>query len=121
MSAVTLQVVRRENNGVIFADPSKPDMTCRFRSTSAQKTLNGVQVQNVRVELIYNDSNAITPVSGVNANDALSVRLSISGTVLSATRINNITNSMAAQLGTWISENVFKGFSPTTAPVITTP
>lgn len=121
MPTVTLQVIRQENNGVVYADPAKPDTTCRFRSTTAQKTLNGVQVQNIREEIIYNDSNPINPASGVNANDAISVRLSISGTVQSKARITNILNSMVAQLPTWVAENVIQGFRPSTAPAITTP
>lgn len=121
MAAVTLQVIRQEATGVVYADPAKPDTTCRFRNTNAQKTLNGVPVPNYRTEIIYNDNNSIEVATGVNAVDAVSIRLSVSGTLLSATRINNILNSLAAQLSAWETQNVFKGFLPTSAPVITTP
>lgn len=113
----TLQLLRQENNGVVYADPAKPDMTVRFRNTSSNKTLNNVNVKNYLTEIIYNDGNPVT-VSGVAATDAISVRLRVSGTVESATRIAVLLHALADQINTWQGETVFSGFNPTTAPVI---
>lgn len=114
----TLQLLRAENTGVVYADPAKPDMTVRFRNTTSQKTLNGVTVQNRLTEIIYNDNNPVVPAEGVNAQEAISVRIRVSGSSLSAARITEIIGSMAAQIETWDSQNIFVGFNPTTAPVI---
>lgn len=113
----TLQVLRQENSGVIYADPAKPDLTVRFRNTSSNKTLNNVNVKNYLTEIIVNDGNPVT-VSGVSATDAVSVRLRVSGAVESAARIAVLLHALAEQVDTWQSEAVFSGFNPSTAPVI---
>lgn len=120
MAAVTLSVKSQDNSGVTYADPAKPDTTIRFRSSSVGKVLNGQSVPNLSTEIIVNDNNSVT-IGGVAAQDALSVRVRVSGTLESKTRLRNILTSLAAQLGTWETENVMQGFRPSTAPVITTP
>jgi len=120
MSAVTLSVKQTDAAGVTYADPTKPDMTIRFRFSGTKKVLNGVQTNNYAEEIIVNDNNSVT-VGGVSALDAISVRVRVSGALESKTRLRNILTSLAAQLGTWETENVMQGFRPSTAPVITTP
>jgi len=120
MSSVTLSVKSQDNAGITYAEPTKPDSTIRFRFGSVAKTLNGVSVANLATEIIANDNNTVT-VGGVSAVDALSVRIRISGTLASKTRLRNILTSLAAQVGQWETENVMQGFRPATAPVITTP
>lgn len=116
--SVTLSVKSRDNAGVTYADPAKPDMTVRFRFSNTSKVLNGVATPNYTAEIIYNDNNAVT-VGGVSAKDALSVRVRISGAIESKTRLTQILGSLAAQLVAWDTENVPRGFAPTTAPVLT--
>jgi len=120
MSAVTLSVKSQDSTGITYADPAKPDCTIRFRSTSAQKTLGGQNVANYATEIIVNDNNSIT-VGAESVVDALSIRMRVSGSLASKTRIRNLLVSLAAQLGTWETENVMQGFRPSTAPVVTTP
>lgn len=113
----TLSVKSQENAGVTYADPAKPDMTVRFRFSSVNKTLNGVITPNYACEIVANDNNSIT-VGGVSALDALSIRIRVSGSLASKTRLRQILTSLAAQLGTWETENVMQGFRPSTAPVL---
>lgn len=120
MSAITLSVKSLDASGVTYADPAKPDTTVRFRFSSVNKTLNGIPTPNLATEIIVNDNNAVT-IGGVAATDALSVRIRVSGTLASKARLADLLNSAAAQVGAWGTENVFQGFRPTTAPVITTP
>lgn len=120
MPSVTLSVKSQDNAGITYGDPAKPDCTVRFRFGSVAKTLNGVSVANLATEVIANDNNTVT-VGGVSAVDALSIRIRVSGSLASKTRLRNILTSLAAQLGTWETENVMQGFRPSTAPVITTP
>lgn len=115
---VTLSVKSQDNAGVTYADPAKPDTTIRFRFGSTVKQLNGVAVPNYATEIIINDNNSIT-VGGVSAQDALSIRVRCSGTLMSKTRLRQLLTSAATQLGTWETENVMQGFRPSTAPVIT--
>jgi len=117
MASVTLSVKSQDNSGVTYADPAKPDMTVRFRFSSTVKQLNGVAVPNYATEIIGNDNNAIT-IGDVSAQDALSVRVRVSGTLLSKGRLRDILTSIAAQMATWDTENVMQGFRPTTAPAI---
>lgn len=113
----TLKVLRHDATGVIYADPSDPNLTVRFRSASQTKSLNAIPVSNYKTEVIYNDDNPIV-IAAVNAQDAVSVRLSVSATKESAARVKEILLSMAAQVGTWADQGVFVGFEPTNAPVI---
>jgi len=113
----TLQLLRQENNGVVYTDPAKMDLTVRFRNTTSKKTLNSVPVANSLSEIIINDANSVT-VGGVSAVDAVSVRLRVSGANESAARIAVLLHALAEQLDTWITEKVHSGFRPTTAPVI---
>lgn len=113
----TLKVLRNEPTGVLFADPAKPDLTVRFKTSETKKGLNGVSVQNYVEEIIVNDNNAIS-VGGVSAQDAISVRIRVSGTVESSSRLQAILVAISAQLPTWMAEGVLVGFRPETAPVI---
>jgi len=114
---VTLSVKSQESAGVTYANPAKPDVTVRFRFSSSVKTLNGVSVPNYLTEIIANDNNPVT-IGSVSAQDALSVRIRVSGTLYSKTRLGVLLTSLAAQVGTWETENVMQGFRPATAPVL---
>lgn len=115
---VTLSVKSQDNSGVTYADPAKPDTTVRFRFSSAVKQLNGVSVPNYATEIIMNDNNAVT-VGSVSAQDAISVRVRVSGSLESKARLSQFIATLCAQLDIWDSENVMQGFRPSTAPVIT--
>lgn len=117
MANVTLSVKSQDNAGVTYADPAKPDTTVRFRFTNTIKQLNGVSVPNYATELIVNDNNEVT-IGTVTAQDALSIRVRVSGTIMSKARLRELLTSLAAQVGTWETENVMQGFRPSTAPII---
>lgn len=117
MASVTLSVKSQDSAGITYADPAKPDSTVRFRFSSTVKQLNGVSIPNYATEVIVNDNNSIT-IGSVSAQDALSIRVRISGTLLSKGRLRDLLTSIAAQLGTWETENVMQGFRPATAPAI---
>jgi len=117
MPGTTLQLLRRDNSGVIYADPAKPELTARFRNSTSQKTLNGVPVKNYLTEIIVNEDFQVT-LGSVSATDAISVRIRVSGCAESMTEIGVILHALAGQIDTWASEHVFTGFDPTTAPVI---
>lgn len=111
------QILTRDANGVTFADPASPDLTFRFKTTKNKKGLNGVIVDNYLHEIIVNDDNQVT-LGSVTANEALSVRFRISGSILSQDRLVAVATSVAAQLPTWLAEQAHLGFEPQTAPVI---
>lgn len=116
----TLSVKSQDNAGITYANPAKPDTTIRFRFSGSTKALNGVTVPNYASEIIVNDNNEVT-VGDVTAQDALSLRLRVSGSLGSKARLRQLLLSLVAQLGTWETENVMQGFRPTTAPVIVDP
>jgi hypothetical protein len=117
MSNVTLSVKSQDNAGVTYADPAKPDTTIRFRFGATSKVLNGVVTPNYSTEVIVNDNNSVT-IGEVSALDALSIRIRVSGSLASKTRLRQLLTSVAAQVGQWETENVMQGFRPSTAPVI---
>lgn len=110
------QLLSHDASGVTFADPMKPSFTVRFKTTRNTKSLNGVSTDNYLHEVIVNDTNAVT-IGAQSANDALSVRIRISGSIDSKARLAAIVNSIATQLPAWAGENVFVGFEPMTVPV----
>lgn len=112
----TTQVLTRDAYGVTYADPTNPDFSVRFKTTRSAKGLNGVNVDNYLTEVIVNDSNEIT-IGSTTANDLLSVRVRVSGSIESHDRVKEILTSIASQLDTWGSENVYLGFEPGTAPI----
>lgn len=112
-----MAILRQETDGVTYADVSDPDMTVRFKNTSATKSLDGVRVTNVISEIIANDLFAVT-VGTATVKDAVSVRIRISGSLNSHDRKKSIMSSLSSLLGTWADEHVTDGFSPTTPPTV---
>lgn len=110
-----LQLYSRDANGVTFADPADPDYTIRFKNTKTRKSLNGVSVDNHVEEIVFNDLVPVT-IGSQTANDAVSIRIRISGSAASHTRVKSILASIAAQLPGWATGNVALGFEPTVAP-----
>lgn len=110
------QVLTRDAFGVTYADPASPDFTVRFKTNRTVKNLNGISVDNYLTEVIVNDANEVT-IGTATANDLLSVRVRISGSVDSMSRLKEIVDSISSQLTTWGNENAFLGFEPVTAPI----
>lgn len=111
----TMQLLAHLQDGTVYADPLKPSASCRFKTTSAGKTVDGIRLQNYVTEVIFTDQNAVTS-GGLTANDAVSVRIRVSGSLESHSRIKQILNSLATQVDEWGNENVFIGFEPSTKP-----
>lgn len=112
---MALKIQKIEATGVVYADPSDPGLSIRFKQSEQGKTLSGVTVANHVTEIIVNDDNAIT-VSGVAAVDAVSLRLRVSGSTYSKARIKALLVALASDLDNWSDEDVFGGFRPTTIP-----
>lgn len=115
MTAKNTQKFRDNADGVTFVDPTETDFTVRFKTTANPKSLGDARVQNYISEIIINDLNNVT-VAGATVQDAVSVRLRVSGAAESMARIKAIVDNLATQIGTWETENVFLGFEPTTVP-----
>lgn len=112
---MTLKIQKIEQTGVVYADPADPGLTVRFKQTQQSKSLNGLSVANHVTEIIVNDDNAIA-VGGVNAMDAISVRLRVSGSNHSKSRIKALLVALATDVDNWSDEDVFGGFRPVTVP-----
>lgn len=110
-----LQRLTQDAYGVTYADPLDPNFTIRFKNTRANKSLNGVTTTNHVTEIIVNDDQQIT-ISGVNATDALSIRVRVSGAFESTARKSQMLKSLGLQLVGWANENVLVGFEPTSTP-----
>lgn len=118
MSVNTLQLYSQQSNGVTYCDPANPNFTVRFKTTSSQKVLDGLKVQNYISEIAANDNHSVV-VGSQAVSDALSVRIRTSGSLHSKARIKQMLIDLAAKVDTWEGENVLIGFVPTTAPVNT--
>lgn len=111
-----LKLLNRQPNGVTYANPNDVNYTVRFKHSKNSKNLSGVAVANHVCEIIVSDLHQVIPATGVNANDALSVRVRISGSEVSAARLQKIAANIGPQLSKWVQEGVFVGFEPTTLP-----
>lgn len=118
MATRATQLLRQLPDGSIFADPVQPSFNVRFKTTTSRKSLNGVQTNNLITEIIITDDNQVT-IGGINAVDALSVRLRVSGAVESLDRLKEILSGACAQVNSWTNENVLTGFTPSTVPLNT--
>jgi len=116
MALATLQLYSQQPNGVTYALPDDPDCTVRFKTSSSPKTLDGKRVVNYVTEIMMNDLHSVT-IGGEDVNDALSVRIRVSGSAESMDRLEEMVGNLSSKLSTWMSENVLLGFQPTTAPV----
>lgn len=114
---MSLKIQKIDNSGVTYADPSVPTLSYRFKQTEANKSLSGQPVRNHVTEIIINDDSPVV-IGAVNANDAVSIRLRVSGTVLSKARIKGLLHSLVVGLDDWSDEDVFGGFRPVTPPVV---
>lgn len=113
---MTFKVQKTENTGIVYADPSDPDLTVRLKHSAQAKSLNGVSVTNQVTEVIVNDSTNIS-IGGVGAVDALSIRVRVSGSLAATARKKALITALMATLGAWQDEDVFSGFNPVTVPV----
>lgn len=118
MSTRATQLYSQQTNGVTFADPLEPDFTVRFKTTSSPKSLNGMSVTNYATEIIINDQNRVD-IGQESAVDALSIRIRVSGSNMSQSRLQDMLVGLSAQLPVWVGENVLIGFQPTTVPTNT--
>lgn len=80
MGVSTLKLYSQQPNGVTYADPAKPGMTVRFKTTSAPKMLDGQRTTNYVTEIVANDTNDVT-LGSKTVPDALSIRIRVSGAV----------------------------------------
>lgn len=111
-----MSLFRQNADGAVYADPNAPDCTVRFKTTSAPKSLNGQKTTNYITEVIINDDVNVT-VGGNPVVDQVSIRIRVSGSKESQTRIASLLAAYAAQLPGWSGEHVFIGFTPATPPV----
>lgn len=112
----TMSLYRQNADGAIYANPSEPDCTVRFKTLSAPKSLNGQKTTNFISEIIINDDVNVV-VGGVPTVDQISIRIRVSGSKESQARIQSLLAAYAAQLNGWAGEHVFIGFTPVTPPV----
>jgi len=111
----SMQRLRQDANGSTYADPLNPNHVIRFKCVRSAKKLGTANTTNYILEVIANDTTPVD-INGDTYNDAVSVRLRISGCLESGARKAQIAKAICAQVSTWLDENVMVGFEPTTPP-----
>lgn len=112
---MTYKIQKIEQTGVVYADPADAGLTVRFKQSEQSKTLSGSPVTNHVTEVIINDDNAVS-INSVAATDAISIRLRVSASTFSKTRVKALLVALAADVTHWSDEDVFSGFRPVTIP-----
>lgn len=117
--SLSTQVLRRNADGITYSHPQHPDYSVRFKTSKSNKNLDTLRTQNVITEIIITDKNLVSK-DNVSADDPMSVRIRVSGSVLSHERLQAILTGVSSQLPTWATENVILGFEPGTPPLVYT-
>lgn len=120
MPSTNTKVYSRGTNGVLFADPANPGFTVRFKTSTTQKVIDGLRMDNYATEIIVNEAHLAT-IGTDQFSDPLSIRIRVSGAAVSMARLKEVLNSIALQLPTWGTEDVLLGFEPSSVPVRPTP
>lgn len=110
-----MKILSSDSTGQLFASPTKPSQQVRFKSTSAPKKLGAIQTSNIIREIILTDVNPVT-VGSNTADDAISIRIRVSGSPLSEAALVARLNALGVKLPVWGTENVLVGFPPVTPP-----
>lgn len=113
-----LRLLTRQQNGVTYANPEDPNYQVRFKTSIGRKSISGITVDNYITEVIISDLNTVQ-IGTASINDALSVRIRVSGSGASRARLGKILDALAKDITKWNSEGVLAGFEPATVP--TTP
>lgn len=112
MTQRTLRYLTADQRSFTFADPSNARNTLRVIVDRSDKTMNGIKLQNVSSQFISNKQGRVVDGDNV-ANDALSLRLSISGSTASASEIAQMWADLKANVDLAIAD-VTSGFPVTT-------
>lgn len=113
---MALKVYKTYSDGVEFRDPAHENLSVRFKTREAAKSLDGNRFNNRVTEIIFND--LVDVGMGETIYDPVSVRLRLSGTPEALARQEAFVNSITSGMAQWIIEDVTGGFPPATAPVI---
>lgn len=110
MTQRILRAIASDINGVTFADPSDVNATTRTRTVRTNKTVENQRVTNVRNEFIVNRPGTLI-IGDDTVTEALSVRVTISGSTLSETSLISMWEDTKANVDAAIlSGKVLSGF-----------
>lgn len=113
---MTFKVQKTENTGIVYAEPTDPDHTVRLKHSAQIKNLKGLQVTNQVTEVVVNDNHSIS-IGSESAQDLLSIRVRISGSLQATSRKKALLTALLSTLEAWQDEDVLSGFNPATVPV----
>ena len=110
MTQRILRAIASDATGVTFADPSDVNATTRTRTVRTNKTVENQRVTNVRNEFIVNRPGTLV-IGDDTVTEALSVRVTFSGSTLSETSLISMWNDAKANVDAAInSGKVLAGF-----------
>lgn len=110
MTQRILRAIASDITGVTFADPSDVNATTRTRTVRTNKTVENQRVTNVRNEFIVNRPGTLI-IGDDTVTEALSVRVTISGSTLSESSLISMWNDTKANIDAAIaSGKVLSGF-----------
>lgn len=110
MTQRILRAIASDVTGVTFADPSDVNATTRTRTVRTNKTVENQRVTNVRNEFIVNRPGTLI-IGDDTVTEALSVRVTMSGSTLSETSLISMWNDTKANINAAItSGKVLSGF-----------
>lgn len=103
--------VAADLGSTIFAHPDDITHSLRFTRKLTDKTVNGVQVTNLRSEVIQNKTVPVSVCQNTCAgHETLSVRTSISGSLKNSESVNALIDEQIAALQAFKSARGASGF-----------
>lgn len=116
-----MRVLSRSATDVTFADPTDPNCTIRVKRSGGVKKIGPLSVDNNVTEVISNDTVTLSEGGTILGDDAISVRMRISGSARSKSRLLRLMNMTIAYVEALEDDGVFEGFEPTATPTIIEP
>lgn len=115
-------VQKTDFNSTLWGDPATPDVLVRLKQTQAPKSMTGgVDAINHRTEFVLNDRHGVM-IDGIDTHDKLSVRLSVSGTAESESRLVELVDMLTNTVSVvWNGTHWTIGYTPFAPPAFPAP
>lgn len=89
-------IADRDQNSVLFEDPSKASSTMRVKRNLGRKTVDTLKLHNIRSEYIVSRESTPQGVADTNIREPLTVRLITTGSDSNQVEIDKMINTLFA-------------------------
>jgi hypothetical protein len=115
---VALALHSQNGSTVDLRDVSEDGLLVRISHGESEKVVGGQRTTHHKTTIVINDDTDIT-LNGETVAERVAVRITLAGSSAAGARMQQLLADVVASSSTWLTEGVFKGFTPSTYPTIT--